>query len=297
MSTFLTADTIASVAATLVGGDLGLAKFVKRDLDSEYSAGRGATVRIRVPGSTKAAVKPVGDITTPLTQGAINEQSIPVTLTDHVHSSVPLSEGDLSLDIVDFSAQVLVPQAAALVKHTEAALATTMEATPVTALTYDAANPAKVFTAIRKRLRDNGVSADVQIHAAVGSSVYADLLDGPAGTWDADGKVRGIEVHESNRIAEDGIVAFIRDAFVVVVRAPEVPAGAAAGASFRAPNGKDDAFALRWLRSFDGSTAVDRSIVSAFIEVAPLPLAVDDEATGAVILVEHGGVVRVDTTA
>lgn len=297
MSAFLTADNIASVAANLVGTDLGLAKYVRRDLDSEYTSGGSNTVRVRVPGSTKAAVKGIYDLTTPLTVGSINEQLIPVTLTDHVHSSVPLSEGAMSLDIKDFATQVLVPQAASIVKHTEAALAATMSAVPATALTYDAANPARVFTLIRKQLRDNGVSADVPIYAAVGSSVYAALLDGPVGTFDADGKVRGIEVIESNRIADDNIIAFIKDAFVVVVRAPEVPGGAAEGASYRAPNGSEDAFALRWLRSYDGSTAVDRSIVGAFIEVAPLPLAVDDEATGTVDLVENGGVVRVDTAA
>lgn len=296
MSDFLTADTIADVAAKLVGLDLGLAKYVRRDLDSQFTAGGGNTVRIRVPGATKAAVKGVYDLTTPLTTGTINEASIPVTLTDHVHSSVPLSEGAMSLDLKDFAVQVLAPQAASVVKHTEAALATAMSAVPVTALTYDAANPAKVFTLIRKTLRDNGVSADVPIYAAVGSSVYAALLDGPERTWDADGRVRGITVLESNRLADDNIVAFIKDAFVVVVRAPEVPAGATEGASYRAPNGAEHAFALRWLRSYDGAAAVDRSIVSAFIEVAPLPLAVDLE-DGTVELLENGGVVRVDTAA
>lgn len=296
-NTFLTADTIASTAASLVGIDLGLSGYVRRDLDNEFVPGASNTVRIRVPGSTKAGVKGIYDTTTPLTVGSINEASIPVVLEDDVHSVIPLSEGALTLDIVDFGSQVLAPQAASIVKFTEGKLAATMRATPLSTLTFDASNPARLFTAIRKQLRDNGVSAEAPIFAAVGSSVYAALLDGPVGTFDADGKVRGIDVIESNRIPADEVIAFIKDAFVVVARAPKVPDGATFGQSYTAKNGDKDAFALRWIQSYDGVNAVDRSMLSAFIEVAALPLAVDDEETGTVSLVPHAGAVRVDTAA
>jgi hypothetical protein len=40
-------------------------------------------------------------------------------------------------------------------------------------------------------LRANGVGSDAPLLGVAGSNVWGALLDGPAGTFDADGKVRG----------------------------------------------------------------------------------------------------------
>ncbi len=205
-----------------------------------------------------------------------------------------LSEGDLDLDLGSFARRVLEPQTTAVVKRVEREVALAMTSTPATELTYDPANPAKVFTAIRRQLRDNGVPAGVKLTAAVGSNVYADLMDGPTGsagtTFDADGKVRGFDVVESTRLGADEIVAFVKEAFALVVRAPQVPVGAPYGASV-----SEGGFALRHLRAYDTSTAVDRSLVSAFVGVSAMPLAIDNE-DGTVTLKPHAGAVRVVTT-
>ncbi|MBT2523267.1 hypothetical protein [Arthrobacter sp. ISL-28] len=141
---------------------------------------------------------------------------------------------------------------------------------------------------MRKVLRDAGVSTDAPLFAAVGSAVYGDLLDSDA--IDENGKVRGFLVVESTRLAADEIVGFVKEAFALVVRAPQVPAGAPFGASVN-----EGGFALRYVRSFDRTVAADRSLVSAFVGVQSLPLAVDNEA-GVVNLVANGGAVRVLTS-
>ncbi|MFC9559597.1 P22 phage major capsid protein family protein [Agromyces sp. NPDC056965] len=287
---FLTADHVAPIAAGLVGADLGLAGLVYRDLEADFSAGQGDTVKVRVPGAVASQSRGIYDTSTPLVQGAITENSIDVKLTEHVYDSVPLSEGDLDLDIVDFGKQVLLPQTSAVVKHVERAVATAMSATPeTTAITYAAASPAKAFTAIRTTLRDRGVPTEARLIAAVGSGVYGHLLDAEA--IDENGKVRGFEIVESTRLASDEIVAFIPEAFALVVRAPQVPDGAPFGASVN-----EGGFALRWIRSYDATVAVDRSLVSAFVGVKAMPLAVDRE-NGTVELVANGGAVRVLTAA
>ena len=151
----------------------------------------------------------------------------------------------------------------AIVKDVERRVAAAMTATPETAsITYAAATPAKAFTAMRRTLRENGVSAETPLLAAAGSNVYADLLDGPAGTFDADGKVRGFEVVESTRLAPTQVVGYVKDAFALVVRAPKIPEGAANGASV-----SENGFALRVLRDYDASVAADRRLVSAFLGV------------------------------
>lgn len=290
MSNAFTLDSgnVAAVAAELCGADLNLASLISRDLENEFGKGKGATIRVRVPSALPARSKGIGDKTTALTTDEISEQTIPVTLTDHVYSAVVLSEEDLSLDIEDFAEQVLKPQADGIRRDIERKVAAAMKATPLNAaIAYDAANPAKAFTALRKALRDAGVSDEATLRAAVGSNVYADLLDGPANTFDASGKVRGFEVHESTRMDADEVVAFVPEAFALVVRAPVVPDGAAYGASV-----KTEDFALRHVLDYDSAVAADRSLVSAFIEVTPMPLAVVDETDSSVDLVANAGAVR-----
>lgn len=291
-NTLLTAENIARVAATVVGQDLGLAGKVYRDLEADFQTGKGNKVKVRVPGAVAAHTRGIYDTSTPLVSDEIAEQSIDVELTDHVYDRVTLSEGDLDLELKDFTRQVLGPQAAAIVKHIEKSVAAAMKATPESAaLAYSAAAPAKTFTQIRKALRDNGVPTETPLIAAVGSGVYADLLDAPTGTWDENGKVRGFEIVESTRLASDEIVGFVKNAFALVVRAPQVPQGAPFGASV-----SEGGFSLRYIRAYDDTVAADRSTVSAFVGVQPMPLAVDNE-DGTISLVENGGAVRVLTAA
>lgn len=288
-NSFLTAENIAKVAAAIVGQDLGLAGLVYRDLESDFRAGSGNVVKVRVPGAVASQTRGIYDTSTPLVSDEIAEQSIDVTLTDHVYDNVVLSEGSLDLDIENFSAQVLRPQAIAIVKHVERAVAAAMSATPEsTAIAYDALNPAKTLTRVRAQLRENGVPTEARLIAAVGSGVYGDLLDAEA--IDDSGKVRGFEIVESTRLAADEIVGFIPSAFALVVRAPAVPNGAPFGASVT-----EGGFALRHIRSYDGTVAADRSLVSAFVGVESLPLAVDNE-DGTISLVANGGAVRVLTS-
>jgi len=289
---FLTSDNIARVATRLVSDDLNLAALVSRDLEAEFRPGGSNIVRVRVPGAVVAQTRSIFDTSTPLVSDEIAEQFINVTLSTHVYDNVVLSEGSLDLSIEDFTAQVLVPQARAIAAYIERVTATAMSAVPeTTSIAYSATSPAKTLTAMRKQLRDNGVAEDQELIAVVGSGVYADLLEAETVTMEAGGKVRGFTVIESTRIPSDEIIAFVRDAFTLVVRAPEVPDGAPYGASI-----SEGGFALRHIRSYDGTVAADRSLVSAFVAVQPMPLSVDNE-DGTVSLVAHGGVVRVVTTA
>lgn len=287
-NTLLTSSNIAKIAATIVGKDLNLGALVFRDLEADFGAGSGKSVTVRVPGAVASQRRDLFDTSTPLVSDEIAEASIVVELTDHVYDSVALADGTLDLEVTDFTRQILEPQARALVKHIERAVATAFSATPETeSIVYDATNPAKAFTQIRKTLRDNGVSTDSPLVAAVGSSVYADLLDGPVGTFDDNGKVRGFTVVESNRLASTEIVGFVKEAFALAVRAPSVPDGAPYGASI-----VENGFALRHIRSYDPTVAADRSLVSTFVGVKALPLAVDLE-NGSIELRANGGAVRV----
>jgi len=292
---------VAVVAAKLVGKDFNLASLISRDVEAEFAPGKGNKVRVPVPAAIPTRTRGVYDKTTALVADELSEQFIEVTLADHIYNLAILSEGDLSLSIKDYASQVLAPQTRAIAAKIEALTAATMTATPAaTGITYAAATPAKAFTAARRELRGNGVPGDAILRAAVGSSVYADLLDAPVGQgFDADGKVRGFEVIESTRLDAEDIVAFIPQAFTLVARAPMVPQGAAYGASIMTPVLDDEngaQFAVRVVNDYDSNVAADRSLVGTFAAVQAMPLPVDQE-DGTVDLVDHGGAVRIATGA
>ena len=296
MNDFFTATQAAAVAANLAHGDLNLSDTVSRDVEADFVPGRGLVVPVRIPGATVAGTKSPSDTTTPLAVGALAEQTVDVTIDTHAFSRVILSEADLSLSLVNFAAQVLAPQSAALAEYAEARVTTAMKATPLTVLTFDPANPARLFTAARSTLRGRGVSAQPALRAAVGANVYGALLDGPAGTWDADGRVRGVTVLESTRLDPDEVIVYIRDAFTLVLRAPLAPSGAPFAASVRAKT-DDGEFALRLVRAYNPDVAAEESLVSVLVGARSMPLPVVNTATGVVDLVAHGGAVHVDTSA
>lgn len=294
-------NQVAAIAAKLVGRDFNLASLISRDVEAEFTPGKGNKVRVPVPAAIPTRTRGIYDKTTALVADELSEQYVEVTLTDHIYNLAVLSEGDLSLDLKSYATQVLSPQTRAIAAKVEALTATAMSATPAaTGITYSSAAPAKAFTAARRELRNNGVPGDAILRAAVGSSVYADLLDAPVGHgFDADGKVRGFEVVESTRLGTEDIVAFIPQAFTLVARAPMVPQGAAYGASVVTPVLNDEhgaQFAVRVVNDYDSNVAADRSLVGTFAAVQHMPLPVDNE-DGTVTLLDHGGAVRISTGA
>ncbi|PZQ88173.1 MAG: hypothetical protein DI534_11930 [Leifsonia xyli] len=294
-NTLYTAEQAVEILSVIASADLNLAATISRDVEVGFQPGSGLTVHVRIPGSTKASTKDPSDTTTAIGLGSIVEQTVPVTLTKNVASRVPLSEADLSLNLKDFGKQVLRPQAASLVEDVEQAVADVMQDTPLTTLAYDAANPAKLFTLARAELRSRGVNAQTPLLAAVGAGVYGALLDGPERTFDANGTVRGFTVLESTRLAADEAIFYVKNAFALALRAPEAPdAPFAASVKAESENGS---FAARLVRAFSTERGVEESLVNVLRGVRSLPLPVLDPATGATDLVEHGGAIRVDTSA
>lgn len=285
-NSFATAEQVAATAAVLAGTDLGLGELVHRDVEKDYNAGGGDTVYVPVPGATEVHTRGVRSLD-PLTGGAVIEQTIPVTLTEEVYSSVPISRGDETLDLTSYARQVLRPQTIGIVRHITAAVASAMSATPVAeGITYDPTKPRAAFIAARRTLRTNGVDADTPLLAVVGAGIYADLLTADA--LDEGGKVAGVSVHESTRLAEGELIVFVRNAFALAVRAPLPPEGAAYAAS-----AKEEGMAVTVVRAFDATVGADRSIVSTFVGARAMPLPVANEATGKVDLIDNGGAVRI----
>lgn len=271
----------ARVLANLAAEDSFLSALVSRNFANDLLAGGkgGAPISIKQPTTLVARSREIDDVTNSIVMDEIAEKFVTLNLDrDHDYSAIPLSEADLTLNIEDFTGQVLKPQAEAIVDALEHKVARKLQSVPAdTTVAWDPLNPVKAFTQIRKKLRDNGVPTS-GINAIVGTEVYAALLDAKAITDASEsgsttalregevGKLRGFTIVESTRLAEDEIIVFHRDAVTLATRAPVTPSGAAFGATV-----SEKGFSLRYLRDYLADKAVERSFVSTFSGVAILP--------------------------
>ncbi|QNO12668.1 major capsid protein [Arthrobacter phage Snek] len=304
-----TAVQAAKVAVAMASEDAYLSALVNRNFENDLlgGGGKGRTVNVKIPAALIARERGIDEIDAAIVLDTLTEATVPITLGTHAYSAVALSEGDMTLDIADYSAQVLAPQVDAVVDFCEEEVASILRGVTPWALptAYDAADPVKAFTAMRKYLRDNGVP-QAGLNVVVGTKIYADLLEANAiqdasqsGSSEAlregnVGRVRGFQIVESTRVDDGDIIAFHRDAVTLAVRAPITPQGAAFGATVN-----EKGFSLRYLRDYDVTKTVDRSMVSTFVGAATVPVkrVTRNYGTSAVSVVDAPGIVRVNTDA
>jgi len=304
---FYNAEQVAKVAVAMAAEESYLGALISRDFEADLlgGGGKGRTVNVRVPAALIARSRGIDETTAAIVLDSLTEATVPVTLGEHLYSAVGLSEGDMNLDLEDFSKQVLAPQVAAVVDYIEEEVANALAKIDLsTAITWDPANPVATFTAMRRELRQRGVP-QANLNVIVGTNVYAALLDAKAITDASEsgstealregnvGKLRGFTIAESTRVDDDEIVAFHKNAFTLAVRAPAVPAGQFGQVVNEA------GYSLRYLRDYDTMHTLHRSMVSTFAGVARMPLyrvvRDRDAQTARVEEVAGGAAMRVDT--
>ncbi|WP_396658386.1 hypothetical protein [Microbacterium sp.] len=303
-----TADEIGLVAVKLADAGLALGQNVARYTDADFASGSGGKAYLKVPGALTARARTLRDKTTAVVFDEIAEDRVSVDLSTHLVSAVKVGDAELSLDVRDFSAQVLKPQVDAIVDGIETAIGDAIadvEATDVSDK-YDDEAPAKLFTLGRRALRDRGIDvANEALVAYVGGNVVDALLDSGAldfsKTGDAEalrkgsiGRIAGFQCVESGRIDADQIVFATKTGIFLATMAPAIPEGANFGAVVR-----EEGIAMRYLRDYSADYLVDRSVVSTFVGagIAPLYDVQRDYDTGeaAVEEVDGGAVVKLDT--
>lgn len=299
-NSFYTPAQAAGVALRLAEDDSFLSALIAREIVNPLKGGgAGRTVDVKVPTALIARERSIDDKTTSVIFDELSETTVPITAGTRAISAVSLSDGDLSLNLADFSAQVLAPQVDAVVDFVENEVASALSALTVdTSLAWDPAAPEKTFTAIRKVLRKRGVP-QTGLNVVVGTDVYAALLDAKA-IVDASesgstaalrdgsvGRIRGFNIVESTRVGDGEIFAFHRDAFTLVVKPPVVSPGAAFGQTVTS-----NSFGLRYLRDYDSTKTADYSLVDTMVGVAQMPMykiARDYTANTAAVTAVTGG--------
>lgn len=262
-NTFLTPDIIAREALMVLRNNAVMANLVHRDYSDEFVGGVGDTITVRKP-ATFVANEYDGAIEV---QDA-TEAAVPVVMDKHLDVSFAVTAKQLTLDIEDFSKQLLVPAMQAIADKVDKLLiALEAEATSRHPHDTGAINPVDMIAA-RKFLTENAAPlADRRF--VVGATAEADLLVnelfvsaekvGDAGTALREaslGRKFGMDIYVDQNITKaDGYtpsIAFHKNAMALVTRPLALPNGASKAAIVNY-----DGFGLRVVYGYDMNTKTD----------------------------------------
>ena len=262
-NTILTPDIIAREALMVLRNNAVMANLVHRDYSEDFVGAVGDTITVRKP-ATFVANEYAGSISV---QDA-TETAVPVVMDKHLDVSFAVTAKQMTMDIADFSKQLLVPAMQAFADKVDKLLiALESEATSRHAHASGVIAPADLIAA-RKFLTENAAPlADRRF--VVGATAEADLLGnelfvsaekvGDAGTALREaslGRKFGMDCYVDQNIAKNGnytpSIAFHKNAMALVTRPLALPQGAAKAAIVNY-----DGFGLRVVYGYDMNTKTD----------------------------------------
>lgn len=267
-NTFITAQQVSGLAVSLLSRQLVLPNTVSRIPGGEYAGRNGDTVTVTVPqpGSARVQDTPGAEIT----WDDLTESSVDVSLS-HLYNGVRVTDESLSLELVDFGAQVTAIQVDAVARGAEDELATAMnDLTADDSLATDGSDIEEMLLAAREALSSAHVPAGDRF-LAVSPQVATYLLQvdkftkvNEAGDDSAlrdavIGSLYGFQVVESNGLDDGTGVAYHRSGFAFASRVPVSPRGANDSAT-RTAGG----VGLRQIFQYNPNILSDQSVVSTF---------------------------------
>lgn len=258
-NTFLTPSIIAREALMVLRNNAVMANLVHRDFSREFVAGVGDTITIRKPATFEAK-----EYNGAITVQDATENSVTVKMDKHLDVSFPVTSKELTMDIADFSAQLLVPAMQAFQDKIDGYLlalgaAVTQKVTSSDDIRKDVVEARKYLTAAAAPLTER--------RFVYNSDTEADLLNtdlfisaekvGDEGTALREaslGRKFGMDfyVDQNADAAKVGGLAFHKNAFALVTRPLALPAGAASAAIV-----DYDGFGLRVVYGYDMNTKTD----------------------------------------
>jgi hypothetical protein len=262
-NTILTPDIIAREALMVLRNNAVMANLVHRDYSNDFVAAVGDTITVRKPAKFVANEYDGSKITV---QDA-TETGVEVKMDKHLDVSFAVTSKQMTMDIAEFSQQLLVPAMQAFADKVDKYLiALEAEATSRHPHADGAIAPADMIAA-RKFLTQNAAPlADRRF--VVGATAEADLLGSElfvsaektgdtAGLREASiGRKFGFDCYVDQNIAKSGgytpSIAFHKNAMALVTRPLALPQGAAKAAIMNY-----DGFGLRVVYGYDMNTKTD----------------------------------------
>lgn len=276
-NTTIKAAQIVEAALLLLQRELVLPRTVWMQNRQDFVGALNDTVTLRVPAVLTARTRTVR-ATSALTADEFTETSVAVALSTHVYTLLNLSDADLTLDIRDFSRQVLQPQVRAVAEGCEAVIASALAGATVNAAneldwTYGT-DPKTMLNAANKRLNVLNVPRDGRV-MVVGANVEEAILNDntfrQANTSGSDtalreaviGKASGFTIIGSNAVGANAGYAYHRTAIAAAFLSPALPDGASMKANIQS-----EGMAMRFIKDYDPGNARDRSLVDSYAGAA-----------------------------
>lgn len=258
-------DEVATAALGLLSYRSVLGETIYRDAEADFIGGRGTVVGVRLPRQRTA--KNYSGTTDYVD---VEEGIAHIALTDEPTDAAKLGTRDMSLNIRDFGAQVLMPQLDSVSRYIEKSIAGLMnsQSSAADSVAINPTSPLKALSFAAAEFVRREVDPGDRF-LAVGPSVYGALLDveqlqrvdasgGDSMLSRAEmGTLFGFRVIVSPYLS--GAVAYHRTAFALANRAPCANEGAGKSSS-QTFNG----YALRTTIDYSPDVKSDVSIVDAF---------------------------------
>lgn len=271
-NTILTPDIIAREALMVLRNNAVMANLVHRDYSSEFVAGVGDTITVRKPAAFTA-----NEFGGEIEVQDATENSVTVKMDKHLDVSFAVTSKQMTLDIEDFSKQLLVPAMQAFLNKIDGyLLALAKGVTNSVTATADARNDIVDARAFLTK----GAAPLTDRNLVVGSDMEADLLktdlfvsaekvgdNGTALREASLGRKLGLDCYVDQNADTAGIdgVAFHKNAFAFVTRPLATPSGAGKAAIV-----DYDGFGLRVVYDYDINKKSDVVSIDMLCGVATL---------------------------
>lgn len=284
-NTFLTPDIIAREALMVLRNNAVMANLVHRDYSSEFVAGVGDTITIRKPASFVAK-----EFTNAIEVQDATEGGIPVKMDKHLDVSFSVTAAQLTMDIEDFSAQLLVPAMQAFQDKIDSYLLAlqagiTNRVTATGVAQNDIVDARKYLTKAAAPLAERrfvyGSDTESEL-LKTDLFIHADKVgdEGTALREASLGRKFGMDFYvdqNADSVAIKGI-AFHKNAFALVTRPLALPRGAANAAIV-----DYDGFGLRVVQDYDITHKTDTISIDMLCGVKTL------DKNLAAVIVQAGG--------
>lgn len=270
---FVKPELVAEIGVKQLQREIVLPGLMWTNPLTNFGGSKNDTITVRVPAITTANRRDLRGTDRTVVASELVEHSFGVTLDKHIYAALKFTDEQRTLDIRDYTQQVLVPQVSAVAYELEDYIAELIEGAPYEeTILIDPSDTVPAFITADQRLGEASVPSSDRV-LVVGTAVAAALAKDKQfrhADWSGDaansalreahvGRLAGMNVIKSLAIAPDKAYVWHRTAFILAYRTPVVPEGAKAGASFSA-NG----VALRWLADYDYSQLGDRTLLDVF---------------------------------
>ena len=279
-NTFLTPDIIAREALMVLRNNAVMARLVHRDYSADFAGKVGDTITVRKPAAFVAK-----EYTADIEVQDATEAGVQVKLDKHIDVSFAVTSAQMSLDINDFSRQLLIPAMQAFQDKVDAyilgqvaAVSNTVTATGE--VQADMVDARKYMTKGKAPLTDRYFVASSDYEAEMLKTdlfVSAEKVgdEGSALREASLGRKFGMNVYTDQNMDTTAIqaAAFHRNAFALVTRSLALPSGAGKAAIMNY-----DGFGLRVVYDYDIHSKTDTVSIDMLCGVATL-----DKSLAAVI--------------